>query len=135
MPQRRRAHAKGDGEFGDTHRVRRAYVVDRLAGDRLGGLPGLPQFGALGVQPGVRRVEQGKHLRGRALMGGLNDLLGLHRTRPPRKGSVGQRGLQVQLSIDPVTRGCARRRRQDTVALEIADLLNGVPGTTGDIWL
>jgi hypothetical protein len=35
----------------------------------------------------------------------------------------------MYLVIDPVARGRARRRRQHTVPLEIAHLLNGVPGT------
>lgn len=66
-------------------------------------------------------------------MYGTNDPFGLNRTRAGREGSVGQRGLQVNLPVDPVARSSTRRRRQDTVAFEIADLLNGVPSASRDI--
>lgn len=78
-------------------------------------------------------VEECEYLRDRAPVQGANDSLGLDRACADGEGPVGQRGMQVDLFVDPVTRGGARRRRQDAVALEIAHLLNGASGTSGHI--
>src|ERR1039457_3916933 len=44
-----------------------------------------------------------------------------------------QGGRYVRLGVDPVTRSGARGRGQHAVALEVAHLLDGVPGVSGDI--
>jgi hypothetical protein len=60
--------------------------------DRLGRLLGEREVRTLSGESGVCRIEEGEHLRGRALVYGTNDPLGLDRTDAGCQHAVGQRG-------------------------------------------
>ena len=95
--------------------------------------PGQPDLPALRVEPAVRGIQEGQHLRSRVPVRSPHDPLGLDRTGAGRQGPVGQGRAHVRLAVDPVTRTRARRRRQHAVALEVAHLLDGVPSPPGHI--
>jgi len=133
VAQRRGAHAESGGELGDAHRVRRAYVRDRLTGDGPRRLLRAPELGALGVQLGVRGIKAREHLGDEAAMHGPDDLLRPARSDPHGQCAVGQRGVEVGLAVGAVARGRARRRRQHAVALEIAHQLHRARRSPGHI--
>lgn len=78
-------------------------------------------------------IQEGEQVRSRIPVRSAHDPFGLGRTGAGCKGSIGQGGTYVLLGVDPVTRSGARCRGQHAVALEVAHLLDGVPGVSGDI--
>nr|WP_244276911.1 hypothetical protein [Geodermatophilus obscurus] len=78
-------------------------------------------------------VQQGEQVRRRPVVGRAHHPLGVDRADAGREGAVRQHGLHVRLGVAAVAGPGARHGGQDAVALEVADLLDRVPGPPGDI--
>ncbi len=78
-------------------------------------------------------IQEGKRIGWWHPVRCTHDPPGFDRTGAGSKGPISERSMHVRLGVHPVTHTGPRRWEQNAVALEVAHLLDGVPGLSSDI--